>query len=291
MQPGVFACGACGLTMVGFPSPPGSAVLPPTLAAPVQTYPPSAHPPGIGPTAAMPSAPPPAWNAASGYPPSPYPFASSQVVPAAPSGARWGVLIAVFAAGVLLAGAGAVIFLRGTDRSNVTPPSSAPVAAPSVAVPSPPVTPAPAASAPSVPQQVAAPRPAAISFGMAIVHYRVSVDDPDAALGQPDARYAAIRAGVLTLQMPDGQQLISDGTLAPDIRVEVDPARPGPYRVEIGVGHNVFVAVAEGASGSQAIDIDAAGVRVGRFVRVSTRASGTTVALDAALVRIPPTTP
>ena len=126
------------------------------------------------------------------------------------------------------------------------------------------------------------------------MHYRVGVDVPSNAVGQPDQRMAVIRAGVLTLQMADGHQLVSDGTPAADVRVECDPATPGPYRVEIGVGHNVFVPVADNVRGSALIDIDHAGVRVGRFVRVSTRASGSVLALDAVLVRTPlvaPTTP
>lgn len=92
---------------------------------------------------------------------------------------------------------------------------------------------------------------------------------------------------MLTLEMRNPEQLISDGAPTPDLRVEVDPAIPGPFRVEIGVGHNVFVRVAEGISGSAMIDIDAAGVRVGRFVRISTLSSRSAVGLDAVLVRIP----
>ena len=64
-----------------------------------------------------------------------------------------------------------------------------------------------------------------------------------------------IRAGVLTLQMADGHQLVSDGTPDADVRIECDAATPGPYRVEIGVGHNVFVTVADDVRGSAAIDL------------------------------------
>ena len=122
---------------------------------------------------------------------------------------------------------------------------------------------------------------------MAILHFSSSVDEPSAALGEPDHHSAIVRAGVLTLQMPPEQQLVSDGTPAADVRIEVAPEMPGPYRVEIGVGHNQFVVVADGVSASQSLDIDAAGVRIGRFVRVSTRASGAGVAVDAVLVRVP----
>ena len=80
---------------------------------------------------------------------------------------------------------------------------------------------------------------------------------------------------------------LGDGTPAADVLIESDPSMPGPYRVEIGVGHNRFIVVADGVQGRASIDIDHAGVRVGRFVRVSTRASGTALALDAVLVRTP----
>ncbi|MFO0646434.1 MAG: hypothetical protein U0326_09370 [Polyangiales bacterium] len=211
------------------------------------------------------------------------------VVGASPGGARLPLLLAVFAAGALVAGLGAVLYVRSTRDSNspattTTTTLTLPTpAAPQAGAPSPLSVPS-SVGEPPMPQQPAA---SAISFAMPIVHFHAGVDEPAAALGQPDHHSAIVRAGMLTLQMPAGQQLVSDGTPAADVRVEVDPATPGPYRVEIGVGHNEFVVVADGVSASQMIDVDAAGVRIGRFVRVSTRASGANVAVDAVLVRIP----
>lgn len=128
---------------------------------------------------------------------------------------------------------------------------------------------------------------APIAAVLPIVHHHVGVVDPEGATAQTDGRLAVVQRGVLTLQMRSGQQLVSDGTPAPDVRVLVDAARPGPYQVEIGVGHNVFIVVAAAAHGTADIDIDAAGVRIGRFVRVSTRVPGSAVAVDAVLVRTP----
>jgi hypothetical protein len=195
----------------------------------------------------------------------------------------------VVASVALVAGAGATAwFLRGTPRSEVRPQRTSPVAQAPVATP--PLS--PASASPSVPpQEFATPRSSELSFGMAIVHYSAGVDTPSNALGRPDRGLAVVRAGLLTLQMPDGQQLVSDGTPAADVRIESEPSMPGPYRVEIGVGHNRFILVADGVQGAASVDIDHAGVRVGRFVRVSTRASGAALALDAVLVRVPVANP
>lgn len=197
----------------------------------------------------------------------------------------------VVASVALVAGAGATAWvLRGTPRSEVHPLRASPVT--QAPVTQTPVAPAPPSPVPSVPpQEFATPRSSEPSFGMVIVHYSAGVDVPSNALGRPDRSLAVVRAGMLTLQLADGQQLVSDGTPAADVRIESDPSMPGPYRVEIGVGHNRFILVADGVQGAASVDIDHAGVRVGRFVRVSTRASGAALALDAVLVRVPVTTP
>lgn len=197
--------------------------------------------------------------------------------------------LGLFAAGAAVAGGVAALYLRpGTNVKERQPPTA------TVS------TPRGGADRPGVPEQRREPAPPPIpirqspppdfNFGMPTVHFRSSVDAAPAATGSPDGAFAVVRVGVITLQMPTGQQLISDGTPAADLRVAVDPTRPGPYRVEIGVGHNVFIPVAALVTGSADIDLDAAGVRIGRFVRVSTRALGTEVALDAVLVRVPATT-
>lgn len=258
---GIAFCGHCGQAQVGR--------LPPTM-GPFGAYP-TQSAPGFAPTAAMQSVPPGAWAPPSG--PAPYgsPFPPPPPPPVRTSA---GALVAVFAAGVVLTGVGAAIVVGRPSPAN--PPTAVrtiPIRAPATA---------------ANPPRVIAPPPPGISFPLAIVHYRTpTVEVPTAAVGPPDGRYAVIRAGMLTLEMRNPEQLISDGAPTPDLRVEVDPAIPGPFRVEIGVGHNVFVRVAEGISGSAMIDIDAAGVRVGRFVRISTLSSRSAVGLDAVLVRIP----
>jgi|JI10StandDraft_1071094.scaffolds.fasta_scaffold289928_2 hypothetical protein len=288
------SCAACGQTVIGFaqtgsvgtPAAPQGASAQGWAAAP--PLPPTTAQ-GIGPTVMMSPQPTETWNGAPVSHPSGHGYA------AAPTPARSNavlllvVAVAVVAAG---AGAGAALYFRGGSRSDVRalePSSSLPPPAP-LAPSLPPVPPVPPAPRPS-PQEIAAPQASAPNVGLAFVHYRVGVDAPGNALGQPDQRVAVIRAGVLTLQMADGHQLVSDGTPDADVRIECDTATPGPYRVEIGVGHNVFVPVADDVRGSAAIDLDHAGVRVGRFVRVSTRASGSSLALDAVLVRTPVAAP
>lgn len=215
---------------------------------------------------------------------------SSRTGPPAPPRVRaaWGLFAGVFVAGALTAGIGTALYLRERPReeARAEPPRAATSPAPQVA-------PDPVLESHSSPQSAPPPSPSAspvtrpVTFAMPIVHYHATVESPEAATGAPDGRFATIRAGTLTLQMPDGQQLISDGTPAPDLRVVADPSRPGPFRVEIGVGHNVFIAVASAAQGGVDVDIDAAGVRIGRFVRVSTRALRSEVGVDAVMVRVP----
>lgn len=206
--------------------------------------------------------------------------------PASPRRGVWPILLGVFAAGALLAGVVVALILRGGSTTEGPAPVSrreapeTPIATAERVVTPPPVAPAPAPPAARGP----------ISFPISIVHYQSSVENATAATGAADGAFALVRGGVLTLQMPDGQQLVSDGTPAADVEVIVDPARAEAYRVEIGVGHNVFVPVATGVRGSVTVDIDAVGVRIGRFVRISTRATGGTIGVDAVIVRVPGTT-
>ncbi len=307
-SPDLTVCRACGQPLVHGASPWGAAPahwpasgvtaqangagqatpnLPPTMV------------PVVAPTSVMPPAPHAAWGSMQGGPQPPYapppyapPYAPPPHTPAPPGGSRL-PLLAAFAAGVLATGLGAAFYVRSArDAAPTAPPATArdasqraPTTRPQSPDAPPPTGDPSTVGAPPMPQPPAA---APVSFAMAILHFSASVDEPSAALGQPDHRSAIVRAGMLTLQMPTEQQLISDGTPAADVRVEVAPEMPGPYRVEIGVGHNQFVVVADGVRGSQALDIDAAGVRIGRFVRLSTRASGASVAIDAVLVRVPP---
>ncbi|MBI5516639.1 MAG: hypothetical protein HY909_22835 [Deltaproteobacteria bacterium] len=245
-----------------------------------------APPPFTGPepTQAMASVPPGALQAA------PPPFAPQGRAPAAPSaGSGWLPLVAV--AGLALAvGVGVTaLFFHTTEQRAPAPARRRPAPSPAQSEPRPvpeqvasPVPPVPVA--PPAPP-AAQPLPALPSVAMPIVHYRAGVVAAESALGSPDGSYATINAGMLTLQMAAEEHLVSDGTAAPDLQVVVDSSAPGPYRVEIGVGHNVFVAVADGVQGSSLVDLDRFGVRAGRFVRVSTRASGASLALDAVLVR------
>lgn len=275
-------CAACGQPLDGLPSPAqawpvtqATPAWPPTGAVSAAPMPPQ---PAASPTTAMPpfaSAP---WQGAG----APYGAPGFASAPAPPRPARSGAAPVIALAAVVAvagAGVGAALYRRGEPRSEARP-----------------LQPPPAAFAPAAPKPAAPPttvlennvqRSALPSVGMAGVHYQASVEAPSSALGQPDGSAATVRAGVITLQMAPGQQLVSDGTSAPDVRVECGPSAPGPYRVEIGVGHNRFVLVADGVQGSASVDLDQAGVRVGRFVRVSTRASGAVLALDAVLVRTP----
>lgn len=285
------SCAACGQTVIGFaqtgsvgaPATPQGASSQGWAAAP--PLPPTTAQ-GIGPTRMMSPQPTEAWNGAPASYPSGHGYAAAPTPVRSNAVLLLVVAVAVVAAG---AGAGAALYFRGGSRSDARAlePSSPPPPPAPLAPPLPPVPPPP----PLPPQEITAPQPFAPNVGLALVHYRVGVDAPGNAVGLPDQRFAVIRSGVLTLQMADGQQLVSDGTPAADVRIECDPATPGPYRVEIGVGHNVFVPVADDVRGSAAVDLDHAGVRVGRFVRVSTRASGSALALDAVLVRTPVAAP
>lgn len=236
-------------------------------------------------TAAMPS-----WPAAPIQP-------SMMGTSPTPSRTRGGWLLfaGVFIAGALTAAGGAALYVRDRPRagSQATPPRPATTAVPSVAPdaileqrrsrqPAPTPTPTPTEAPPVT-------RP--VTYPLSIVHYHTAVDSPAASTGAPDGHFATIRSGTLTLQLSDGQQLISDGTSAPDVRVVVDPSLPGPFRIEIGVGHNVFIVVEAAAQGSVDVDIDGAGVRIGRFVRLSTRSLRSEVGVDAVLVRTPTQSP
>ena len=202
--------------------------------------------------------------------------------------------LGLFAAGAVVAGFIAVVYVRvsarGEERGTAPPISgrTQPPVSPPPSVPEQRTAPAPAVTPPMIPAPTI-PAPQPVNFGMPIVHYPHPPQGAVAATGQPDGRFASVRDGFITLQMPPGEHLVSDGSPAADLQIVVDPSRPGPFHVEIGVGHNVFVRVAAFARGSVAINIDTEDVRsrIGRFVRVSTRGLGSEVAVDAVLVRAP----
>lgn len=293
-------CAGCGHTLPGMP------MVSPTMVAPtpgapygVQAWPHASVPP----SASQPMVQPQSVGYGTGqgaWPPVPVAPPSVTLPPATPTETRshWPMLVAGVLTGLALASIGAAYFYvqhhhtehdhehdHDSKQNHGTAPG--PTAAP----------PAPhtAASAQTAvqgteasPQQVAQPPASMPTVGMPTVHYPEGVPGMNAAQGLPDRRYAVVRAGLLTLQMNEGHHLVSDGTPAPDLRVEVDPAMPGPYRVEVGIGHerDQFVIVADGVTGSAAIDLDQTLVRAGRFVRLSTRASGAAVGVDAVLVRV-----
>jgi hypothetical protein len=186
---------------------------------------------------------------------------------------------------VLAVGAGVGLGERLWRLRPRTPGAQHPPAATLPTAPTPRVAPTPVRAPGAVPEtRSEAPT---LTVGMASVHWKRSVRAPEAALGAPDGRYASVRGGFVTLQVAPGEHLVSDGTPFPDLWVDVDPRCPGPYRVEVGVGHNDYVVVADGLFGSHAVDLDARGVRAGRYVRVSTGSGGGALGLDAVRVRVP----
>ncbi|MBI5518006.1 MAG: hypothetical protein HY909_29810 [Deltaproteobacteria bacterium] len=272
---GVVGCGACltaSPAALGslFPSGPRSP-LPPTQTGVTIPGVPDGAPRALEATQALAPASFPALAPAPAQPSAPPPEVPRDRGPA------W--LVALGAA--LLVGATVAAAVRAAPArwpSRAPPPTVALTTAPT-----PSVRPTAVRPSPARPEHGALASPGATE-GMSAVHWARSALAAGDATGAPDGRFATVRAFV-TLQVPPGAHLVSDGTPSPDLQITVDPARPGPYRVEVGVGHDEFVTVADGLSGSRGVDLDAAGVRAGRFVRV--RATGPALGLDAVQVRSP----
>lgn len=119
------------------------------------------------------------------------------------------------------------------------------------------------------------------------VHYRSprGVDLHPGDLDGVDGRCVRLTGAMMTLELPGGSQFVSDGDpQRSDLEVRVGSPGEGSFDLEIGVGHNRFVPVVGDLTGNQTLDLDQLGVRVGRFVRISTRRTGATVCVDAVSV-------
>jgi len=119
------------------------------------------------------------------------------------------------------------------------------------------------------------------------VHYRSprGVDLHPGDLDGADGRCVRLTRAMLTLELPGGSQFVSDGNAqGSDLEVRVGSPDSGSFDLEIGVGHNRFVPVGGDLSGNQLVDLDHLGVRLGRFVRISTRRTGASVCVDAVSV-------
>ncbi len=108
-----------------------------------------------------------------------------------------------------------------------------------------------------------------------IVQYIKSVDDPALALGPPDGRYAVIHpGGTLHMEVAAGRRMASDGGPGPDFLVQIDDARSGPYRADVGVARHRFTTVGSELVGSLPLDIDQFEIRRARYVRIKNRGTG-----------------
>lgn len=105
-----------------------------------------------------------------------------------------------------------------------------------------------------------------------IVHFTRRVLQPALALGAPDGRYAVIQPqGTLTLELAAGIRIASDGGPGPDVFIQVDDERSGPYRADIGVERNQFTTVGTALMGSLPLDSDQFDIARIRYVRIKNR--------------------
>jgi hypothetical protein len=116
---------------------------------------------------------------------------------------------------------------------------------------------------------------------MRIVHHARGVEDPSAAIGAPDGRFARIEGnGMLTLEMVPGTVVATDMGPGPDVYIAVNPATSGPYRVEAAADHDHFLAVVSDVEGTLPLDLDQFKLGIVRYVRLTNR-SGSPVDVDA----------
>jgi len=200
------------------------------------------------------------------------------------------LVVSILTATLVVGGGVVAYFLLGS--------SSPPVAVPTVSTPAPagrvehhdgvPATPsAPAAAPVAAPADVAAPSLLTRPGWLSSVHYRSprGVDLHPGDLDGVDGHCIRLTGAMLTIELPGGDQFVSDGNpQRSDLELRLGSPSPGAFDLEIGVGHNRFVPVEGNLSGDQALDLDHLGVRVGRFVRISTRRTGGSVCVDAVSV-------
>jgi serine/threonine-protein kinase len=117
---------------------------------------------------------------------------------------------------------------------------------------------------------------------LTILHYEDRTEDSTAALGPPDGRCARIGPrGTIVLELTPGIRISTDGTEAPDLRVEIDAWRSGPYRVDVGVERRRFTTIAQGLIESALLDVDQFGITRFRYVRIKNREARGIVCVDA----------
>jgi hypothetical protein len=105
-----------------------------------------------------------------------------------------------------------------------------------------------------------------------IVQLERQVSDAALALGPPDGRYAVLRSGAtLNLELAAGTRIATDGTPLPDVVIEIDEARSGPYRADVGVDRHQYTTVGAELVGSLPLDVDQYGIRRIRYVRIKNR--------------------
>ncbi len=105
-----------------------------------------------------------------------------------------------------------------------------------------------------------------------IVQLQRQVSDAALALGPPDGQYAIVRhGGTLTLELAAGTRIATDGTPGPDLAIEIDDARSGPYRADVGVDRHQYTTVGSELVGSLPLDADQYGIRRIRYVRIKNR--------------------
>jgi serine/threonine-protein kinase len=115
-----------------------------------------------------------------------------------------------------------------------------------------------------------------------IVRQQRLVTDAARALGPPDGQYAVLApASTLTLELLAGTRIESDGGSGPDLFIEVDEARSGPYRADVAVAVNTYTTLGSDLVGSLPLDIDQLELtRPVRYVRLKNR-SARNVYVDA----------
>lgn len=98
------------------------------------------------------------------------------------------------------------------------------------------------------------------------------VTDAHNSLGPPDQSYAVVQPqGTLNLEVDAGHRIGSDGSSRPDVWVEVDEERSGPYRADVGTQPHEYITVSQSLVGSQGIDVDQYGITRIRYIRIKNR--------------------
>jgi len=221
------------------------------------------------------------------------PSLAPQWAPSPERGNRTSSLLVVsMLTAALVVGGGAVAYFRlgASDHPVVLTPASPPVLAGreehNDRVPAPPSVPAGGAPVAS-PADASAPSLLTRPGWLSSVHYRSpqGVDFHPGDLDGIDGHCVRLTGAMLTIELPGGDQFVSDGNpQRSDLELHLASPGSGAFDLEIGVGHNRFVPVEGNLSGDQRLDLDHLGVRVGRFVRISTRRTGGSVCVDAVSV-------